>query len=687
MCMMAVITQMQAQDSPTARVEDLLEDILPAQYEEGQNVSLIYENLIQFYQEPINLNEANSGDLQQLFFLSERQINNLIRYREHFGTYLSPYELLHVPAMHRQTIDLLLHFIVISPPTNRKLALKKRWQEAQNRYLILRQSRVLERQKGYLIADTLRDTGLYNHYPGSPDQLYARMRMTKPGSLSLGLTLEKDAGENIEWKADERKYGADFISAHFQLEKVGPLEQITVGDFTIQSGQQLVFGSGLSLGKGAMTVRSVGRSQQGVRPYTSSVESGFFRGISTTVRLPFADHGIHLTTFFANQPRHAALKYDSTSQLVYFNNPDLSGLHRTDSEVSKRKQLQETAGGLNLFYKNRFENFQAGINLLGVRYGHMQLPRDVLYKKHSFRGHQHQMGSAYYSYQSGHWNSFAEIALSGNRSWGAVAGLSGVLNSYLESVWLYRRYSSGFYNPFGSGFGEASQNTQEEGLYWGLQLEPISRLKIGAFYDIFRFDWMRYRVDAPSGGHEYLLRASYGLSRKTDLIAQYRQEKKAVNLSEFGGAFRPTGAGLRQNTMFILEHRPFEWLRFKTRIHHSSYALADSLTRGWVAAQDVSYTLGAFKADARVALIHTDDFNNRQYLYENDLLYSFTVPAYAGRGIRYYFLLRYKVNRHLSAWLRWSQTVYDDRLVVGSSLDEIEGNRRSQLRTQLIYKF
>ena len=676
-----------AQQTPAENVEALLENILPAQYEEGAEVQQIYENLIQFYQEPLNLNEASAGDLQQLFFLSERQINNLIRYREFYGAFLSKYELLYVPAMNREVIDQLLPFIKIAPPTDRKLALRKRWKSANNRYLILRQSRILEQQKGYLVADTLTGPTLYSHYPGSPDQLYARMRITHPGSLSMGFTTEKDRGETVGWLPNEKKYGADFVSAHFQLEKVGPLEQVIVGDFTVQSAQQLVLGSGLSLGKGAMTVRSIGRSQQGVRPYTSSVESGFFRGAAVTYRLPLADNSLSFTPFYSYNKRHAGLEYDSASQLTYFSNFDMSGLYRTEREQLKRKQLSERAAGLNLLFTNQFQNLQAGINLLSIKYDVPLIPRDVLYKIPDFSGSHHQLGSAYFSYQKGHWNSFAEFAYSGNREWGMIAGVSGVLNSYLESVWLYRKYTTGFYNPFGSGFGEASRNANEEGLYWGLQLEPISRLKVGAFYDLFRFDWMRYRVDAPSSGHEYLLRGVYNVNRKTDVILQYRQERKGINLGEAASSIRVVENGKRQNLMLIFEHRPVEELRFKTRLHHSSYNLADSISRGWVAAQDVSYTIGPIKADARIALINTDDYDNRQYLYENDLLYAFTVPAYSGRGTRYYLLLRYKINRHFSAWARWSQTVYDDRDLVGNGLDAIEGNRRSQLRTQLIYKF
>ena len=675
-----------AQDTPTEAVESLLENILPAQYEEDVEVEQLYENLIQFYQEPLNLNAASAEELRQFFFLTDRQINNIIRYRNYYGLFLTKYELAHVPAMDRESINKLLLFVEIRALESRNLALIQRLNKASNRYLILRQSRILEQQKGFLLRDTLTDRQGYNYYPGSADQLYVRMRISQPGSISVGFTMEKDAGESLDWHPEQRKYGADFFSAHAQLENVGPFDQLIIGDFNLQAGQQLVFGSGLGLGKGAMTVRSVGRSQQGVRPYTSATESGFFRGLAASWKLPLKNQPLKLTVFYSSAARHARLRYDSASGQTYFRTFDLTGLHRSPSEMQLRRQLREDVIGGNLHYSGSLQNLQAGINFMNSSLSVPRLPAGALYRVTEFRGDHHQMGSSYFSYQLGHWNTFAELAYAGGQEWGMLAGVNGVLNSYLESVWLYRKYSAGFHNPYGNAFGESSLNRNEEGFYWGLQLEPLARLKVGAYYDMFRFGWLRFRVDAPSQGYEYLVRAHYQINRQTELTAQYRREQKGINVSADTLAFRVVRAGDRQNLMFNLDHRPNEALRLRTRIQSSDFLISDSLSRGWVVAQDVSYTLGRWKADARMALINTDDFLNRQYIYENDLLYTFSVPAYSGKGIRYYFMLRYKVNRHLSAWLRWGQTMYDDRDTVGSGLDEINGNSRTQVRTQLIFK-
>lgn len=675
-----------AQELATEELETLLENIFANQYDEEVDVEQLYENLVQFYQEPLNLNRATANELRKFFFLSERQISNIIHYREYYGPLLSEYELTVIPAMNKKTIESLLPFIQISPLQDRRLLLHKRLLGANNRYLILRQSSILERKQGYFQADSLTEVADPNLYDGSPHQLYTRLRISQPGSISIGLTMEKDAGEEYKWDYINRKYGADFVSAHFQLEKVGPFEQLTVGDFNFQSGQQLVFGGGLGLGKGAMTVRSVGRSQFGVKPYTSSTESGFMRGGSASWKVPFSKQHLYLTALYSSNHQHAKV-YNDTSDLLYFRNFDLSGLHRNSNEALDRHTIQVKSTGANLHFMNRYQNLQAGVNVLHSSYSIPLIPATSLYKKHDFKGAHHQMGSIYYSFQHQYWYSFAELAYASNNQYGIIAGVSGVLNSYVESVWLYRNYSTGFYSPYGNAFGESTRNANEEGLYWGLRLEPIAKLTLGAYYDMFRFPWLRYRVDAPSRGYEYLMRGSYQLNRSTLLNLQYREESKGINVGVDSLAFKSVHEGVRRNLIFMLDHDINENIGLKTRIHSSSYAIADSLTKGWVVAQDVSYTRGRWKADARFALINTDDYNNRQYLYENDLLYAFSVPAYAGHGIRSYLLLRYKVNRYLSSWVRLGRTVYDDRDAIGSGSERIQANHRTQLRTQIILKF
>ena len=59
----------------------------------------------------------------------------------------------------------------------------------------------------------------------------------------------------------------------------------------------------------------------------------------------------------------------------------------------------------------------------------------------------------------------------------------------------------------------------------------------------------------------------------------------------------------------------------------------------------------------------------------------------AGRGSRAYILIKYDLGRNTDIWLRLAQTYYTDRQVVGSGLEEIDGNTRTEMKFQIRYKF
>ncbi len=119
----------------------------------------------------------------------------------------------------------------------------------------------------------------------------------------------------------------------------------------------------------------------------------------------------------------------------------------------------------------------------------------------------------------------------------------------------------------------------------------------------------------------------------------------------------------------------------------SRYALDNTTTQGFALAQDMTLDFGRFKADLRYAIFQTDDYATRQYLYEQDVLYAFSIPAYSGIGTRAYVVLRYQFNRFVHCWVRVAQWQYDDRQETGSGLEAIDGSTRTDVRFQVAIKF
>ena len=88
-----------------------------------------------------------------------------------------------------------------------------------------------------------------------------------------------------------------------------------------------------------------------------------------------------------------------------------------------------------------------------------------------------------------------------------------------------------------------------------------------------------------------------------------------------------------------------------------------------------------------MALFDTDDFNTRQYAYENDVLYSFSIPFFSGSGMRNYIVSRINLTKNIGLWLKYSRTQYFDKKVNGSGNEEVNGNIRSDIKAELRYLF
>ena len=88
----------------------------------------------------------------------------------------------------------------------------------------------------------------------------------------------------------------------------------------------------------------------------------------------------------------------------------------------------------------------------------------------------------------------------------------------------------------------------------------------------------------------------------------------------------------------------------------------------------------------RICFFDTDSYDSRIYAYEHDVLYAFSVPAYFHRGNRFYIMSRIKLSGFIDLWIRYSLTVYHNRNRIGSGLDEIEGNSKSDVKIQLRIK-
>ncbi len=656
-------------------LEDFAEQRFQVQ-DEDISYEDLYESLLLFYTNPLNLNSAEKAELASLYILSPAQINAFFEYRENVGKLISLYELQAIPEWDVPTIRDLLPFVSITEIQDSRPFMTRLLNE-ENNYLLLRYTRTLQESEGYQRED---DSG----YLGDQNTVYGRFRVSHSDDFSLGITFEKDAGEQFNLDPKQNQYGFDFYSYHFAIQNKGKLKNLIVGDYQMQFGQGLVFGAGFGAGKGAETINTIKRNSTGIKPYTSVLETGFFRGTAATLDLG----NLEITGFASYLAQDANLQNDTTySDFEEFvNSIQQTGFHRTSNELDAKNNIKEFSTGMALEYHIKHQ-FSIGATGLYSQFSRPLQKRPNNYNQYEFSGDQNFIGSLYSNFNYQNLMLFGEMAQSKSGGLGAVAGVLLSLTPQLDFSWSYRNYDKDFHSFYGNAFGEGSRIINETGTYWGLSYRPSRKYKISAYFDKFTFPWLRFRVDAPSSGFEYLGRFTYKPSRSIQMYAQFRQENKELSIASGDGALSQLTETSKKNYIINLDYAIGRTFSFKSRVQGSSYTEANETTHGLAILQDVNMSFWKMKLSTRFALFDTDDYNNRQYIYEKDVLYAFSIPAYSGIGTRTYLLAQYNVSRSLTLWARYSLFDYTDRDTVGSGLNEIQNDKRADFKFMLRYKF
>jgi hypothetical protein len=77
--------------------------------------------------------------------------------------------------------------------------------------------------------------------------------------------------------------------------------------------------------------------------------------------------------------------------------------------------------------------------------------------------------------------------------------------------------------------------------------------------------------------------------------------------------------------------------------------------------QDVEYRFAQIPIvlQFRAQAFDAREWNNRVYMYENDVLYAYSIPFVYGLGARLWLNARYKINDTFSLYLKVSETIYE----------------------------
>lgn len=310
------------------------------------------------------------------------------------------------------------------------------------------------------------------------------------------------------------------------------------------------------------------------------------------------------------------------------------------------------------------------------------------YNRFEFEGKQNLTVGIHGDYRWKNFHFFGEGARSKSGGKGGIAGLIAGLGKTFDFTLLVRHYDKNFHTFYGNSVSEATRPINESGTYWGLRYSPNRRWQFSTYYDSFKFPWLKFQINAPSIGHDFYLHALWKPNKRFNAYALYHEKHKAHNLSDNTIPIPPVLETTRRNALINIEYEvPLRFL-LRTRLQAGDFAYeGKSPSRGWTLIQDITWKFRKLDLSARVAYFDTDDYNSRQYVYEKDMLYAFSLPAYYDHGTRHYLMARYNLTSHMKVWLRWSQTRYSKLDAISSGLNKIKGNKRSELKMQVMYQF
>jgi hypothetical protein len=659
---------------PTPIIEQQLENLTENSDDVETEDDSYLQEMQHFIDDPINLNNATESDLKQLKVLTALQIQNLISYRKLFGNFINIYELQAVPSWNVFILRKVRPYITVDDQPKLFASISERLKNGQNS-ILARVTQVLEKSKGYL-NDTTK-----SFYPGSPQKLFIRYKYSYKNLLQYGITAEKDAGEQFFRGA--QKSGFDFYSAHFFVRNAGIIKSLALGDFTVNLGQGLTQWMGLAFKKSS-DVLNIKRQADILRPYNSAGEIYFHRGAGITLQKKF----LAATAFISYRKVDANFVTDTLNNEDFVSSLQTSGYHRTKNEVAdKNVQRQLTIGGNISFTKNKFH---IGIN--GVHY-YFKYPINKsadAYNKYALNGNSWGNYSIDYSYTFKNMHFFGEAATTEKLDKAFVNGLLISTDARVDLSFLYRRISRGYQSLYTNAFTESTFPTNENGFYAGISINPTDVWRIDAYTDLYNFPWLKYRVDAPSAGNDYLLQITYKPKKEIEIYSRYRSERKAINYNPDQFVLNPVVIKPKQSWRTQLSYKLNSAITFRTRVEMLWYdKRGNAPEQGFLTYADIIYKprQKSYSGNIRLQYFETDSYNSRMYAYENDVLYSFSIPVFYDKGYRYYLNLNYDVTRKISVWLRFAQTINPDKKVVGSGLDAIVGNRKTEIKMQAIFNF
>lgn len=617
-------------------------------------------NLISLTEDKLDLNTVTFEELGQLFFLKEYQRDNIIYQRERFGPYYSELELLTIPGISAGDAERILAFAQIKPQTAKAEKTRK-----SKFTLLARVQRTYPNANGFTAKNDTTDAP----FLGSPYKTLVRIKGNVKSFLGYGLIAESDAGEPMF------SHGIstfDFLSGYISITpQKKALRSVILGNYTARFGQGLGLWTGASYDVSSVQ-SSVTKYGNRLKPSTSANEYDYLRGIA----IELGTESTKIDAFYSETDNDASLLLDNDSA-YYTTTIQTSGLHRTATEIKNRNTLQQRLYGAVFTHDNTKHHISVGYNQW-----HSSIKIDgkgELYRL--FTPRESTIGTVHADYRY----YIKKVMLYGEgiyQTTQAIAGVQGIdieLGNNTLTI-AYRYFDKKYYNHCQHPFSRATHPGGESGAYIGIQITPLSDTDVLANVNVFRNKWLQYLKPSPTNGYKARVNITHKINDTNDIALRIRHEKYEESFIRDRTVVAPT---TRNDYRLTWTSKPNEHLRFTTTVETTYYGQTDYHSKGFWGSELMTITLK--KATCSILLAHfdTDDYNSRVYHSLPDVASSMSIPAFSGKGAITVANIKWTPSKHFDFWIWGGRTKYYDRKTIGTSHNEVDSSKKTEIKVQL----
>jgi len=599
---------------------------LAADESDPEAVSLYIDQLRELADNPIKINSAGEGEISKLFFLSDFQVKALADYIRTSGKIISVFEIANIPGFDKESAETIIPFISLETISGTNSA-PFRWRNT------------------FITNISYKPGPEDTSSSGSMVRILTKYKFTA-GSISGGITAEKDPGEKF---ISGNPPLPDFISAHIAYNGSGFIKRFIIGDFSARFGQGTNVNTGIRTG---LTLSAPGfmAARNEIRPYTSTDENNFFRGVAAE----FGVKNLGVTLFYSVNSLDATIESLSDYSGTYVKSFYQSGLHNSSSLMLKKDVLYDLSYGINVSYN--FNNLRVGAAFSNDRLSLPVNPQgNNLQNVFDFTGDNNSVYTLYYNTLIKKMIFYGDVSVNPSFKHAIVQGVSLRPSDRLNINILYRFYEAGFTVFHGKGPGSRSANGNEQGTLGNFNFEAAKHLFISGGVDIQYFPWLKYRCSSPSWGIRKELRAMFLPTEKLSVEALYNYRLTTTDGPETIGIpvlKEIVTRGIKGYVKYSL----YDYLTIGSRIDYK--VVNPSGSKGMLLSQDIVCRLSRIPVTIwmRYCLYKTDDWDSRIYVYENDLLYSFSIPALSGEGSRSYIMIKWDISDSAEIRLKYGLT-------------------------------